>query len=98
MIRVYDEAGNVIQSHEPYVGNFPLWEPDPKYQGLYRVSSGKAFAAGWQTRPFAETALDCLSDFLFRANSVAELSDSRAREGSSRSVEESQTELTAALI
>jgi len=46
-----------------YVGNFPLWEPDPKYQGLYRVSSGKAFASGWQTRPFAETALDCLSDF-----------------------------------
>lgn len=46
-----------------FVGNFPLWEPDPNYQGLYRVSSAKAFAAGWQTRPFAETALDCLSDF-----------------------------------
>jgi 2'-hydroxyisoflavone reductase len=46
-----------------FAGNFPLWEPDPKYQGLYRVSSAKAFAAGWQIRPFAETALDCLSDF-----------------------------------
>lgn len=46
-----------------FLGNFPLWEPDPKYQGLYRVSSAKAFAAGWHIRPFAETALDCLSDF-----------------------------------
>lgn len=44
-------------------GNFPLWQPDPKYQGLYRVSSAKAFAAGWHLRPFEETALDCLSDF-----------------------------------
>lgn len=44
-------------------GNFPLWEPDPKYQGLYRVSSAKAFAAGWHIRPFEETALDCLNDF-----------------------------------
>ena len=46
-----------------FVGNFPLWEPDTKYQGLYRVSSAKAFAAGWHIRPFEETALDCLSDF-----------------------------------
>ena len=46
-----------------FLGNFPLWEPDPKYQGLYRVSSAKAFAAGWNIRPFEETALDCLSDF-----------------------------------
>lgn len=46
-----------------FVGNFPLWEPDPKYQGLYRVSSAKAFAAGWHIRPFEETALDCLNDF-----------------------------------
>lgn len=46
-----------------FVGNFPLWEPDPNYQGLYRVSSAKAIAAGWKIRPFEETALDCLSDF-----------------------------------
>jgi nucleoside-diphosphate-sugar epimerase len=46
-----------------YVGNFPLWEPDSNYQGLYRVSSAKALAAGWSIRPFAETALDCLGDF-----------------------------------
>jgi 2'-hydroxyisoflavone reductase len=44
-------------------GNFPLWEPDPKYQAFHRVSSAKAFAAGWHIRPFEETALDCLSDF-----------------------------------
>src|SRR5438093_2344428 len=46
-----------------FVGNFPLWLPDQKDQGLYRVSSAKAFAAGWQTRPFNETALDDLTDF-----------------------------------
>jgi 2'-hydroxyisoflavone reductase len=46
-----------------FVGNFPLWLPDPQDQGLYRVSSAKAYAAGWQTRPFEETAFDCLSDF-----------------------------------
>jgi nucleoside-diphosphate-sugar epimerase len=46
-----------------FVGNFPLWIPEPEYQGLYRVSSAKAFAAGWQTRPFTETTFDCLSDF-----------------------------------
>jgi 2'-hydroxyisoflavone reductase len=46
-----------------FVGNFPLWEPDPNYQGLYRCSSAKAFAAGWHTRPFEETAFDCLNDF-----------------------------------
>src|SRR6266568_1298863 len=46
-----------------FVGNFPLWIPETEYQGLYRVSSAKAFAAGWQTRPFEETAFDDLSDF-----------------------------------
>jgi nucleoside-diphosphate-sugar epimerase len=44
-------------------GNFPLWEPDAKRQGLFRVSSAKALAAGWHIRPFEETALDCLNDF-----------------------------------
>jgi nucleoside-diphosphate-sugar epimerase len=44
-------------------GNFPLWEPDPKYQSFHRVSSAKAFAAGWHIRPFEETSFDCLSDF-----------------------------------
>ena len=46
-----------------FAGNFPFWIPEPQYQGIYRISSAKAFAAGWQTRPFDETAFDCLSDF-----------------------------------
>jgi 2'-hydroxyisoflavone reductase len=46
-----------------FAGNFPLWRPDPTNQGLYRVSSEKAFRAGWQTRAFDETAVDCLTDF-----------------------------------
>jgi 2'-hydroxyisoflavone reductase len=46
-----------------FAGNFPLWRPDHTNQGLYRVSSEKAFRAGWQTRAFEETAMDCLTDF-----------------------------------
>ena len=54
------ESDAVLHTFE---GNFPFWKPDPKDQGLYRVSSAKAFGAGWHVRPFEETALDCLSDF-----------------------------------
>ena len=54
------ETDNALHT---FVGNFPLWIPETDYQGLYRVSSAKAFAAGWQTRPFEETAVDCLNDF-----------------------------------
>ena len=54
------ETDNALHT---FVGNFPLWIPETEYQGLYRVSSAKAFAAGWQTRPFEETAFDCLNDF-----------------------------------
>ncbi len=46
-----------------FAGNFPSWLPEPQYQSFYRVSSDKAFGAGWETRPFAETAFDCLSDY-----------------------------------
>ena len=46
-----------------YAGNFPFWRPDPALRGLYQMSSAKAFAAGWRTRPFEETALDCLTDY-----------------------------------
>ncbi|MGO8818937.1 MAG: hypothetical protein ACLQVG_30225 [Terriglobia bacterium] len=46
-----------------FAGNFPFWRPDPATRGLYQVSSAKAFAAGWRTRPFEETALDCLIDY-----------------------------------
>jgi 2'-hydroxyisoflavone reductase len=54
------ESDNVLHT---FAGNFPLWIPEPEYQGLYRVSSDKAYAAGWHTRPFEETAFDDLSDF-----------------------------------
>jgi 2'-hydroxyisoflavone reductase len=46
-----------------FVGHFPLFRPYPKTQGLFRVSSAKAYAAGWKTRPFEETALDALEFF-----------------------------------
>jgi len=46
-----------------FAGNFPFWRPDPGNQGVYRVSSEKAFRTGWRPRPFHETAFDCLSDF-----------------------------------
>jgi 2'-hydroxyisoflavone reductase len=46
-----------------YGGNFPFWRPSDAHPGLYEISSEKAFLAGWQTRPFEETALDCLTSF-----------------------------------
>ncbi len=51
-----------------FAGKFPLWRPDPSNQGLYRISSEKAFKAGWQTRAFEETAFDCLDDFYSTRN------------------------------
>lgn len=44
-------------------GNFPFWRPPGTDPGLYQVSSDKAFAAGWHTRPFEETAADCLATY-----------------------------------
>jgi 2'-hydroxyisoflavone reductase len=46
-----------------FAGNFPFWRPVGAKPGLYQVSSEKAFRAGWQTRAFQETALDCLTYF-----------------------------------
>ncbi len=46
-----------------FAGNFPFWRPDGTNAGIYRVSSGKAYRAGWRTRSFEETALDCLDDY-----------------------------------
>ena len=43
-----------------FAGNFPHWRPPGAQPGLYRMSSEKAFRAGWTTRSFEETALDCL--------------------------------------
>ena len=31
-----------------FSGNFPFWRPDPNNQGLYRISSDKAYQAGWR--------------------------------------------------
>lgn len=44
-------------------GNFPFWRPAGAHPGVYQVSSEKAFRAGWRTRAFEETALDCLTYF-----------------------------------
>jgi 2'-hydroxyisoflavone reductase len=46
-----------------FAGNFPSWLPEPDHQGFYRISSEKAFKAGWRIRPFDETAFDCLKDY-----------------------------------
>jgi nucleoside-diphosphate-sugar epimerase len=46
-----------------FSGNFPLWRPKGAMPGLFQISSEKAFKAGWQTRAFQETALDCLNYF-----------------------------------
>jgi len=54
------ESNDVLHT---FIGNFPYWIPERDHQGLYRVSSEKAFSAGWVTRPFRETAFDCLNDF-----------------------------------
>ncbi len=39
--------------------NFPYWNSDPARQG--GQTSQKAFAAGWETRPYRDTALDYLT-------------------------------------
>lgn len=53
-----------------FAGNFPFWRPDPANRGLYQVSSAKAFSVGWQTRPFEETAMDCLTDYAAMADTL----------------------------
>jgi len=54
------ESDDVLHT---FAGYFPSWLPEARHQGLYRISSEKAFRAGWKTRPFEETAFDCLMDF-----------------------------------
>jgi 2'-hydroxyisoflavone reductase len=46
-----------------YGGKFPFWHPEPERRGIYQISSTKALDAGWERRPFTETALDCLWAF-----------------------------------
>jgi len=53
-----------------FAGNFPFWRPAGAKPGLYQVSSEKAFRAGWRTRAFEETALDCLSSFRSRSETL----------------------------
>jgi 2'-hydroxyisoflavone reductase len=53
-----------------FAGNFPLWRPVGAMPGLWQVSSEKAYRAGWQTRPFQETALDCLAWFRSRGQTL----------------------------
>jgi 2'-hydroxyisoflavone reductase len=53
-----------------FAGNFPFWRPAGAKPGLYQISSEKAFSAGWQTRAFQETALDCLSYFRSRSEEL----------------------------
>jgi 2'-hydroxyisoflavone reductase len=55
---------------ETFAGNFPLWRPAGERPGLFEISSEKAFRAGWQTRPFRETALDCLGYFRSQRESL----------------------------
>ena len=46
-----------------YSGYFPFWRPEPVIANIFRISSSKAYRAGWMTRPFAQTAKDCLESF-----------------------------------
>jgi hypothetical protein len=54
------EPDSVLRTRAGY---FPSWTPEAQDQGVCRVSSEKAFRSGWETRPFEETAFDCLLDF-----------------------------------
>ena len=46
-----------------YAANFPFWRPEPQLSNIFRISSRKAFGAGWKTRPLADTARDCMATF-----------------------------------
>lgn len=63
--RSFLEAQGLKTDHElkTFCGNFPLWRPDADVQNIFRISSAKAYAAGWKTRPFADTACDSLATF-----------------------------------
>ena len=53
-----------------FAGNFPLWRPKDASPGLFQISSEKAYRAGWRTREFEETALDCLLSFRVQGESL----------------------------
>ena len=59
--------GDFLHQHgmdTEYVSNwlrkFPNWRPDPSEKGFFQISSDKAYAAGWQTRPLRDTLIDAL--------------------------------------
>jgi 2'-hydroxyisoflavone reductase len=54
------DPDSVLRVHGGY---FPFWRPAGSQPGVYQVKSDKAFAVGWQTRPFQETAVDCLESY-----------------------------------
>jgi len=66
------EQGLVPAHVKNWLLPFPYWDPDPSMRGFSQVSSQKAYDAGWETRPFRNTALDYLiyvasmKDFVFR--------------------------------
>jgi 2'-hydroxyisoflavone reductase len=53
-----------------FAGNFPFWRPPGSKPRLFQISSEKAYRAGWQTRAFDETALDCLTNFRSRSETL----------------------------
>ncbi|MGH7604240.1 MAG: NAD-dependent epimerase/dehydratase family protein [Gemmatimonadaceae bacterium] len=58
-----------------YIGRFPLWHPQPDQIGFFQISSQKALDAGWVTRPFVETAMDCLYYFALLTQNGLEWTD-----------------------
>jgi 2'-hydroxyisoflavone reductase len=55
------EQGLAPQNLANWLIYFPYWHPQPSGANWARISSQKAFAAGWGTRPFRNTALDYLA-------------------------------------
>jgi 2'-hydroxyisoflavone reductase len=53
--------GLVLQGQANWLRPFPYWKPDPSWANFSRISSAKAYDAGWQTRPFRNTAIDYLA-------------------------------------
>ncbi len=52
------EQGLYPQDVSNWFSNFPYWRPGSKRGNFARISSQKAFDAGWETRPFRYTAID----------------------------------------
>ena len=55
------EQGLAPQNLANWLIYFPYWRPQPSGSNWARISSQKAFATGWETRPFRNTAIDYLT-------------------------------------